>query len=353
VRHAAPGTGEVVIATVRSLKAPRIDVHSHFFPPLTKAQSSTLGIAKGPWLRDDGDGTGFIMAGDDEYRPVERQLWDPHARLAQMDQTGVSVQVISATPILFSYAGDARHVAAWASMINDQALEMCGADPLRLRPLCQVPLQDIDASCREVSRAVAAGHVGVHIGNHVNGRNLEDPDLMRFLFHCADENIPVLIHPWDTMAPDRMSKYMMEWLVGMPAETHLAILSLILSGAFERLPQHLRLCFAHGGGNFAAQIGRVDNAWRRRDIVAVDCPNPPSSYADRFSVDSAVFSDDALRLLVSVMGTERILMGSDYPYPLGEEHPGTIIDRSTHLSPSEKSALLYDNASAFFGVGFR
>jgi aminocarboxymuconate-semialdehyde decarboxylase len=85
--------------------------------------------------------------------------------------------------------------------------------------------------------------------------------------------------------------------------------------------------------------------------VAVDCPNPPSSYADRFSVDSAVFSDEALRLLVHVMGTERILMGSDYPFPLGEEHPGTIIDRSAHLSPEAKTALLYSNASAFFGVG--
>jgi aminocarboxymuconate-semialdehyde decarboxylase len=338
-------------ATVRSLRSPRIDVHSHFFPPLTKAQSSTLGVAKGPWLRDDGDGTGFIMAGDDEYRPIEEPLWDAKARLAQMDATGVSIQVMSATPILFSYAGDPVHVAKWASMINDQALEMCDTDPVRLRALCQVPLQDIDRACVEVSRAVAAGHVGVHIGNHVNGRNLEDPELMRFLLHCADEGIPVLIHPWDTMAPERMRKYMMEWLVGMPAETHLAILSLILSGAFERLPVDLKVCFAHGGGNFAAQIGRVDNAWRRRDIVAVDCPNPPSSYADRFSVDSAVFSDEALRLLVHVMGTERILMGSDYPFPLGEEHPGTIIDRSSHLSPEAKSALLYSNAAAFFGVG--
>jgi aminocarboxymuconate-semialdehyde decarboxylase len=328
----------------------RVDVHSHFFPLISDEQARTLGAEDAPWLRDDGDGTGFIMAGDREYRPVQAPLWDPRARLAQMDDTGVDIQVISATPILFSYSRDAARTTRWAAMINDLALEMCESDSRRLRALCQVPLQDVDAACVEVSRAVGSGHVGVHIGNHVTGRNLSDPEILRFLHHCADEGIPVLVHPWDTMAPERMPKYMLAWLVGMPAETHLAILSLVLSGAFELLPESLRICFAHGGGNFAAQIGRVDNAWHRRDIVRADCPSPPSSYATRFSVDSAVFSDDALRLLVSVMGTERILMGSDYPFPLGEAEPGRVIDESTHLSEAEKNALLGANAIRFFDL---
>lgn len=329
----------------------RIDVHSHFFPALSRGQSRTLDFDGAPWLRDDGDGTGFIMAGDREYRPVRAPLWDPRERLAQMDSTGVDIQVISATPILFSYAAEPRPTKAWAAMINDLALEMCSVDPVRLRALCQVPLQDADAACQEVRRAVDAGHVGVHIGNHVSGRNLDDPELVRFLHFCADEAIPVLVHPWDTMAGERMPKYMLKWLVGMPAETHLAILSLILSGAFERLPRRLRICFAHGGGNFAAQIGRVDNAWHRRDIVRADCPHPPSSYAERFSVDSAVFSDDALRLLVAVMGEERILMGSDYPFPLGETEPGKVIADSSHLGPAAKERLLARNADRFFELG--
>ncbi len=329
----------------------KVDVHSHFVPLLTADQSETLGLADAPWLRDDGDGRGFIMAGGEEYRPVEAPLWDPLARLVQMDATGVDIQVMSATPILFAYAAESGRTATWAAMINDMALEMCDADPRRLRALCQVPLQDVDAACVEVRRAVDAGHVGVHIGNHVGGRNLDDPELVRFLRYCADEDIPILVHPWEMMAGERMPRYMLKWLVGMPAETHLAILSLILSGAFERLPEHLRICFAHGGGNFTAQIGRVDNAWRRRDLVRADCPHLPSSYADRFSVDSAVFSDEALRLLVSVMGEERILMGSDYPFPLGEIEPGRMIDESTHLSEPARQALLAGNAIRFFGLG--
>ena len=164
------------------------------------------------------------------------------------------------------------------------------------------------------------------------------------------KDIPVLVHPWDTMSAERMPKYMLAWLVGMPAETHLAILSLVLSGAFERLPESLKICFAHGGGNFAAQIGRVDNAWHRRDIVRADCPKPPSTYAERFSVDSAVFSDEALRLLVSVMGEDRILMGSDYPFPLGETEPGHLIAHSDHLSDGAKQKLLASNADNFFAL---
>jgi aminocarboxymuconate-semialdehyde decarboxylase len=327
-----------------------VDVHSHFYPKLSKTQGEVLGLAATPWLRDDGDGTGFMMAGDAEYRPVQAPLWDPAARLAHMDELGTDVQVISPTPMLFSYVAEATVGVRWAAQINDIAREMCSENPQRLKSLCQVPLQDIDLACNEVSRAMATGHVGVHIGNHVTGRNLDDPEIVRFLAHCAAEDIPVLVHPWDTMSAERMPKYMLAWLVGMPAETHLAILSLVLSGAFERLPESLKICFAHGGGNFAAQIGRVDNAWHRRDIVRADCPKPPSTYAERFSVDSAVFSDEALRLLVSVMGEDRILMGSDYPFPLGETEPGHLIAHSDHLSDGAKQKLLASNADNFFAL---
>jgi aminocarboxymuconate-semialdehyde decarboxylase len=332
---------------------PRTDIHSHFHPLLSREQGEMLGLSAPPWLRDDGDGTGFMMQGDRKYRPVDAPLWDPRARLARMDEMGTSTQVISATPMLFSYDAEPRLALRWASMINDLTLEMCGVDPIRLRTMCQVPLQDVDRACLEVRRAVDAGHVGVHIGNHVSGRNLDDPELVRFLRFCAGEGIAVLVHPWDAMAGDRMQKYMLSWLVGMPAETHLAILSLILSGAFERLPRELKLCFAHGGGNFAAQIGRVDNAWRRRDLVRADCPNPPSTYTDRFSVDSAVFSDDALRLLVSVMGEDRIMMGSDYPFPLGETEPGRLVESSAHLDHAAKRKLLESNADRFFSLADR
>jgi aminocarboxymuconate-semialdehyde decarboxylase len=328
-----------------------IDIHAHIFPPISRADAQALDPAQAPWLKITGPDAGMIMKGDSEFRPVIPVLWDPDLRVADMDRLGLDVQIVSATPIMFGYELDARKVAGWATRMNDLTLEYCAGHPDRLKALAQVPLQDTELACREASRAKADGHVGVQIGNHVGDRDLDDAQLVEFLHHCAVNDIPILAHPWDMMGgPKRMRKWMLPWLVAMPAETSLGILSLILSGAFERLPRSLKLCFAHGGGSFAFTLGRVDNAWKYRDIVRQDCPNPPSTYCDRFSVDSAVFDPAALRLLVDVMGSERVMLGSDYPYPLGEQKIGHLVSDGDTLSAVEKQRILTGNAKAFFNL---
>jgi aminocarboxymuconate-semialdehyde decarboxylase len=148
----------------------------------------------------------------------------------------------------------------------------------------------------------------------------------------------------------RMKKWMLPWLVAMPAETQLGMLSLILSGALQRIPESLKICFAHGGGSFAWLLGRVDNAWRHRDIVRQDCPQLPSSYARRFHVDSAVFDTGALRLLTDVMGTDRVMLGSDSPFPLGEQRIGSLVRESPFLGDADRQKMLRGNAEAFFGL---
>src|SRR5215475_10317253 len=152
------------------------------------------------------------------------------------------------------------------------------------------------------------------------------------------------------MGQERLSKYMVALLVAMAAETQLFILWLILSGAFERLPRSLKLCFAHGGGSFPYLLGRVDNAWRNRDVVREDCPRLPSSYVDRFYVDAAVFSEEALSLLVQTMGPERVMLGSDYPFPLGEQQVGSLIRAHPALTDATRARLLHANARHFFGL---
>ncbi|WP_440996429.1 amidohydrolase family protein [Arhodomonas sp. SL1] len=327
-----------------------IDMHAHFFPPLSPTQSRVLDAERGPWL-DPGDGeSGFIMTGTERFRPVRRALWDPARRLEELDAAGIERQIICATPLLFGYGQPPERAAEWARLVNDLAVEHCADAPERLQPLAQVPLQDTDAACREVSRAKANGMLGVQIGNHVGERNLDDEALVAFLAHCADAGMPVLVHPWDMLGRERMPRYMLPWLVAMPAETQLSILSLILSGAFERLPRSLRICFAHGGGSFAFLLGRVDNAWRQRDIVRRDCPQPPSSYVDRFHVDSCVFDTRALRLLIEVMGEERVLFGTDYPFPLGESEPGQLIRDTPGIDEGTRRRILRDNALRFFGL---
>jgi aminocarboxymuconate-semialdehyde decarboxylase len=327
-----------------------VDIHSHFLPRGWPDLAARFGTADWPWLRHTAPGEAMLMIGNREFRPVTAACWDPAVRLEAMDRDGVDVQVMCATPVLFSYDRPASQALECARIFNDAAREICAAKPRRLKSLCQVPLQDADLACRELSRAMADGHVGVHIGNHVGQRELNDEGLITFLQHCAAEGAAVFVHPWDMMGSERMSKYMLPWLVAMPAETQLSILWLILSGAFERLPRSLKLCFAHGGGSFPYLIGRVDNAWRNRDIVREDCPRLPSSYVDRFHVDAAVFSGDALAFLVKSMGEDRVMLGSDYPFPLGEQEVGSLISSHPALSDRARDKLLHANATRFFGL---
>ena len=327
----------------------KIDIHSHFFPFITQAEAARLSPDRGPWLHASGR-TGQIMVGDKPFRPVHDVLWDMNRRIDHLDEQGLDAQIMCATPVMFAYDAPIERALPWAQLMNDRALEMTAVSPKRLKVLAQVPLQDIDAACREASRAKAAGHVGVQIGNHVGNRDLDHEGLVTFFTHCAQDDIPVLVHPWDMMGGERMRKWMLPWLVAMPAETQLGILSLILSGAFERIPPSLRLCFAHGGGGFAFLLGRVDNAWLHRDIVREDCPNLPSSYVKRFFVDSAVFDPRALKLLVDVMGGDRVMLGSDSPFPLGEQNIGAGVIEHPELDQLTKTRILGSNAEAFFGL---
>jgi aminocarboxymuconate-semialdehyde decarboxylase len=327
-----------------------VDIHSHFLPPEWPDLATRFGSPDWPWLRHDAPGQAMLMVGERDYRPVTEACWNPSRRIEDMDRDGVDIQIISATPVLFAYARPAAQALECARLFNDAAVELCAYAPRRLRPLCQVPLQDIDASCREVERAMESGHAGVQIGNHVELRNLDDSGILDFLSHCAAIGAPVLVHPWDMFGSDRMKRYMLQWLVAMPAETQLGILALILSGAFERLPRSLRICFAHGGGSFAFLLGRLDNAWHHRDVVREDCPHPPSSYVDRFFVDAAVFDPGALTLLTEVMGSERVMLGSDYPFPLGEQRVGTLLRGHPGLEPVARERLLGGNAMAFFDL---
>ena len=150
-------------------------------------------------------------------------------------------------------------------------------------------------------------------------------------------DVPVFVHPWDMPDTPRTRRWMAQWLTGMPAETHLSILAMVLGGVFDQVDERLRICFAHGGGSFAFWLGRVENAWHGRHDVVGTSARPPREYVGRFSVDSAVFDAAALRLLVDTLGVDHVLLGSDYPYPLGEAEAGTLIRTSPQLTDDERA----------------
>lgn len=328
---------------------PVIDIHNHFVPHSWPDLAERFGGAW-PWMKHLDSRNAMMMQGEREFRPVTSALWDARQRLHDMDKDGIDIQVISATPILFAYGRAPEQAAECARIFNDAARELCAHSPDRLLSLAQVPLQDPDLACAEITRSMQNGHSGIQIGNHVGDRDLDDEGIMTVLQHCASEGAAVLVHPWDMNVTARNQRYMLQWLVDMPAETELSILSLILSGAFERLPDTLRLCFAHGGGSFPYLLGRIDNAWKHRDIIRQDCPELPSSYVNRFYVDSAVFNDGALKLLTDVMGDERVMYGSDYPFPLGEQSMGSLVRGSTDLNQIQKNKILGQNAATWLAL---
>lgn len=328
---------------------PVIDIHNHFFPREWPDLAAKFGTPDWPWIKHTEPGKAEIMVGNKFFRHIYAACWDPEVRLEEMDRDGIDLQVMSATPVLFAYNRPAEHALECAKLFNDAALELCARGKGRMKALCQVPLQDIDASCKELTRAMKAGHLGVQIGNHVGEKNLDDSGIVTFLHHCADEGAAVLVHPWDMLAPERTPRYMMPWTVGMPAETQLGIVAMILGGAFDKLPKNLKICFAHGGGSFAFLLGRLENAWQHHPVAHGVCERTPSEYVERFLVDSAVFDARTLEFLVEKMGAERVMLGSDYPFPLGEHGIGSVI-RNTGLSNDAKSKMLGGNALRFLGI---
>jgi aminocarboxymuconate-semialdehyde decarboxylase len=331
------------------MKMQVIDIHNHFFPESWPDLAARFGTPDWPWIKHTEPGKADIMVGNKFFRHIDSACWDPEVRLEEMDRDGVDVQVISATPVLFAYERPAEHAFDCARLFNDAALEICSRGKGRLKSFCQVPLQDTDASCKELSRCMKAGHLGVQIGNHVGLKNLDDASIITFLHHCADEAAPVLVHPWDMFGRDRMPKYMLPWTVGMPAETQLSIVVLILSGALDRLPKTLRICFAHGGGSFAYLLGRLENAWHHHPVARAESEFSPRHYVHRVYTDSAVFDQRALQFLLGTMSTDHVMLGSDYPFPLGEEHVGSLI-RQSNLPQPTKIKLLGANAVQFLGL---
>ena len=327
-----------------------IDIHAHFFPESWPDLAARFGSPDWPAIKHTEKGKAVIMLGEREFRHIHASCWDPELRVEEMERNGVDLQVISSTPVLFGYERPAAHALECAQMFNDAALELSAQGRGRLRSLCQVPLQDVDASCKELTRCMRAGHLGVQIGNHVGEKNLDDPGIVTFLHHCADEGAAVLVHPWDMMGQHRMPKYMMPWTVAMPAETQLSIVALIVSGAFDQLPGKLRICFAHGGGSFAFLLGRLENAWKHHPVARGRSEHAPSHYVNRFYVDSAVFDQRALRFLIETMGADRVVLGSDYPFPLGEERAGKLV-RESELPAAVISKVLSENALQFLALG--
>ena len=322
----------------------KIDVHTHILPKNIPDWKSKFGYGGfitldhykpccARMVRDDGK----------QFRDIDSNCWDPVTRIEEMDRTGVGVQVLSTVPVMFSYWTKPNDGADLAKFLNDHIADVVTEFPLRFAGLGTVPMQDPARAIAELERCKQIGLVGLQIGTNINQLNLSEPQFSEFFSACEELGMAIFVHPWEMMGEADMHKYWLPWLVGMPAEVSRAICSLVFSGVLERLPR-LRILFAHGGGAFPATIGRIDHGFSvRPDLCAIDNPHSPRKYLNRIYFDSLVHESAKLDYLIKLVGADQVALGSDYPFPLGEPEPGTLID-SMPYDDAIKSMLLHGAA---------
>jgi aminocarboxymuconate-semialdehyde decarboxylase len=343
----------------------KIDLHTHILPHDWPDLDAKYGYSGFVRLEHYKPCSARMMKGERVFREITDNSWDPKRRIEECDRAGVSMQVLSTVPVMFSYWAKPVDALDLCRRLNDHIAEVVREYPTRFTGLGTIPLQDPDLAAGEMERCVRQLALrGAEIGTHVDAneychgadcRNLDDRSLDPVWSAAEQLNAAIFVHPWDMIGKQRMPKYWLPWLVGMPAETSLAICSMIFGGIFERF-RRLRVAFAHGGGAFPFTIGRIEHGFHvRPDLVATENKTNPRQYLARgntparFFIDSLVHDADALMLLLRLFGAERVALGSDYPFPLGEARPGELIE-SMKLPAKDTSQLLFKTAREFLGL---
>ena len=326
-----------------------IDIHTHILPEHIPDFRRKFGYGGFIHLDHHKHGCARMMMDDRFFREIGCNCWDPAERVKECDEQDVHVQVLSTVPVMFGYWAQPYDTVTLAKFINDDIISKVEQFPKRFVGLGTLPMQAPDLAIKELERCKSIGMKGIEIGSHINDWNLNAPELFPIFQACEEMNMAVFVHPWDMMGKDKMSKYWLPWLVGMPAETSLAICSMIFGGIFERLP-NLRVAFAHGGGSFPATIGRVQHGFDvRPDLCAIDNNVSPREYLGKFWLDSLVHSPEMLDYVVNLIGADKVTLGTDYPFPLGELQPGKLIKGMGY--DAEKSAqLLHGSALNWLGL---
>jgi aminocarboxymuconate-semialdehyde decarboxylase len=331
----------------------KVDIHTHILPPEIPKFKDKFGY-DGFIELNHCDTCSADMVSDTGkfFRKIESNGYEAQPRKNDCEKHGIDVQVLSTVPVMFSYwtkPADGEYVSQF---LNDHITEVAAKDPKQFIGLGTLPLQDPKRAIKELERLKKNGIPGVEIGSHINDWNLDDENLFPVFEAASELGMSVFVHPWDMMGKDRMDKYWLPWLVGMPAETSLAICSMIFGGVFERLP-NLKVAFAHGGGSFPSTIGRIEHGFNvRPDLCAADNNVNPRDYLGKFWIDSLVHDPEALKFIVKIMGEDKVALGTDYPFPLGELAPGKLIE-SSNFSNNIKEKLLGLNAFDWLGLNIK
>ncbi|MEY3367759.1 MAG: hypothetical protein RI973_914 [Bacteroidota bacterium] len=327
----------------------KIDMHTHIMPSELPRWADKFGYGGFIHLEHREPGYADMMKGNSFFRRVGRNCWDEQLRISEYAGHQTQVQVVCTIPVLFSYwakPADGQEIAAF---LNDHIAELVHRHPRHYIGLGTLPMQDTELSVRELERCRDIGLVGIQIGSNINDLNLDDPRFFPVFEACQELGMALFVHPWNMMGEQHMRKYWLPWLVGMPAETSRAVCSLIFGGVLERLPG-LRCCFAHAGGSFLPTIGRIEHGFNcRPDLVAVDNDRHPREYLGKFWVDCITHDLEMLKYVLGLVGEDKVTLGSDYPFPLGDLEIGAFIEESD-LPPPVVEKIFYKNTLDWLGL---
>ncbi|MEX2288965.1 MAG: amidohydrolase family protein [Mycobacteriales bacterium] len=322
----------------------RIDIHTHVVPPTLPRLAERFAGQAWPELVATGACSADLTLGGTFFRTLDDRCWNPERRIEEMDAEGVALQVVSPIPVTFSYALPAAGVAELALAQNEWIADLVRRHPSRFAGLGTLPLQDPDVAALLVVEAVRdLGLQGLEIGTNVDGRALDDPSLEAVYAACEEVDALLFVHPWQVLGEDRLGQHGLLYSVGMPAETAAAAATLVLGGVLDRHPR-LRVVLAHGGGALLPMLPRIE-----RCITMLPGLTPPDrpvrDYLRRFWYDSLVYDAGTLRSLVLAVGADRVMVGTDYPFPIAERPAGAAV-LAAGLDARDVDAVLSGTAEA-------
>ncbi len=321
----------------------KIDMHTHILPERLPRFADRFGYGDFIHLEHHAPGRAWMMKGEERFREVLSNSWDAEERIREYAGHQTRVQVVCTVPVMFSYWAKGPDCLELSRFLNDHIAQLCADYTENYLGLGTIPMQDAGLAIRELERCREIGLRGVQIGSNINGLNLSEPVFYPIFEAFQELGMALFVHPWNMMGFREMQRYWLPWLVGMPAETARAVCSMIFGGVLERLPR-LRVCFAHAGGSFFPTIGRIQHGFDcRPDLVAVDNPVPPSEYLGRFWVDCITHDPKLLRYILDLAGEDKVCLGSDYPFPLGDLEIGAFIEEMG-LKDEVKAKIYAENA---------
>ena len=328
----------------------RVDIHSHTAPAKYVEAIRRDPKSMGCRIEKDDQGGESIVQEIGRSTRLRPSLIDPERRLRQVAAEQIDVIVESLLPPLLPLWAPAAVAVRVCQIVNDAIAEDAARFPGRMVGMGVLPFQEVGEATRELDRIVKQHRMpSVLIPASVHGKNLDEPEFFPFFERAQELDVLIFIHPHEVAAADRLKRYALANLIGNPLETTIAQASLIFGGVLERLP-NLKICCAHAGGFSPWIRGRWRHGHSSRHEAREVITRPVYEYLSRFYFDTCIFDRESLEFLIRTMGSDHVLLGTDYPTPMIDAGQVSAINGIEGLTAEDREKVLGGNAARLLGL---